>query len=249
MFSLMCLRPFIFFICFITPLLSVCNSLPKDSLIAQIQGAWKCVKIVESCETEEPKNFCILPGKGALYVKSDSIFLFDYPCNYYFGSLLYNNGSLRFDNNLKVYNTKYTELKLAEDTLLLHRNTGGKYGRNEYYIRSNLNIETLSRLKKDSINFECFYGKWQLVTYMDLGDGSDPNIKFPFKLPTVLDFTDPVKFKKALLGKHHIKIKVDGVLRVFTIKEISRTTGMLWLDEGRWWQGKEVPFIKYRLQK
>ena len=136
----------------------------KDSLLALIQGDWRCVDI--RYEGPMYETCCNEPYLG-IQILNDTIFHVDYPHQFY-------------------YSTIVRDVVLSHDTLIInHRH---------YYKREPKAFDPaiLKVLKTDTINPVSLVGTWELDTWSEMGyegeENYDGTIHFPFKLKPVLTF-------------------------------------------------------------
>ena len=200
----------------------------QDISLRGIQGDWKCIyieckKICESC--------CEDLQYREARIEEDSIFIFDYPHEYCYCSII------SLDSNKSDVMAKCLRAKLLNDTLLV--------GGTDFYVRTTFENKIVSMLKKNSINSYSLIGKWKLVEWREMGyegeENYDGTIHFPFKLPRILNINESTIKSPRLIGRY-FKITVNGIERDFRIEKIDDY--LISFSAGKW--HKEKFFFEYR---
>ena len=224
-------------------------------IIRQIQGDWTCVKILERdyrTEAVGPFETNYPEPQGNLRIEMDSVWLLDYPCQFYFSSKIKLLGKVYgFKNDLRAQGSAITEVNIKGQQLVLYQNMINLQVW-KYYLRDTLETKKVKQLIKDSININCLKGEWTLITHYDPGyDGTDGVYHFPFKIPQKLDYTQGSTLNKLVSNKRFIEISVNGKPENFYISQLSTKIGNLWVLPYGWWKGADdySDKIRYSLKK
>lgn len=182
----------------------------KDSLLALIQGDWRCVDI----RYEGPKyeTCCNEPYLG-IHILNDTVFHLDYPHKFY-------------------YATTPDDIVLSHDTLII----SNKYCYNRL-AAGKFDSAILKMLKTDTVNPASLIGTWELDTWKEMEyegeENYDGTIHFPFKLKQVLTFTQKTA-KLPLLKGTKLIIPVNGVNKPCFIVSINKHR--ITLRTGSWYE-------------
>ncbi|TND01022.1 MAG: hypothetical protein FD123_4294 [Bacteroidetes bacterium] len=199
-----------------TTLVLANDTLQNNLSASDIQGAWKCIHVIESypAEIDEEKvltNMAILDLPTIVF-EGDSMWTFDYPC------LLLHADTFSIKSNIiKTRNafdrTRIYQVALIKDTLILtHANIKGPVIRR--YVRDTVSASVVRVLKKDTMNTDCLLGTWQYVPPGD-GHGEAPSkLVYPFKPNALLVITRKDISPSALENKKMF-LFIDGKKREF----------------------------------
>lgn len=182
----------------------------KDSLLALIQGDWRCVDI----RYEGPMyETCCNESYLGIQILNDTLFHLDYPHQFYYAKTA-------------------GDIVLSHDTLIV----SNKY----YYVRhvtGAFDPAILNMLKTDTVNQASLIGTWELDTGREMdyeGEANyDGTIHFPFKLNKTLIFT-PETAKPPILKKRRIIIPVNGYNKSCYIVSINQHKMVLYT--GSWYE-------------
>lgn len=204
----------------------------SDSVISGItheflQGSWTSYS--EHCDYSKCKEDLITrdgitedhPQIINWLVKGDSIWVFQYPCQFYFvKSFKIKSDSIYFDGN-RIASAQLNKFGNDDDGLFQIISTGDnrKPVITQIFTRDSFDIKTIEMLKHDSVNMECLTGKMKIVTHFKPEDGEAYDVTFPIQVPKYID----IKSKddaQAVYDKKQIMILIGGVNKLFYVDAI-----------------------------
>ncbi|MEM7039564.1 MAG: hypothetical protein AAF570_21495, partial [Bacteroidota bacterium] len=213
-------------------LLSACdgpaNSAKKgaDVQIKDLQGTWTLShRTIERIRGFIPGGFAISEiGAAArhwmpshLRFRGDSLEIFDYPLEFdQTYSLEVKKGHLvasYVGRRGDPWHIDLGEIFWDRDSLLLTSMIEDSWLTNHYF-RDTLNADTLTLLRRDSVNASKLLGKWRLDTFIDVEYDESYPLRLPFTVPDSLVFTAE---RIAKIKSPIVHMSVNGKLRPFRV--------------------------------
>ncbi len=162
------------------------------------------------------------------WVQGDSIWSFLYPYEFYHSSSFkILNDSIHFDGNKRSGG----HIKLENGVLTIGE---------EAYHRENFDKNIVDVIKRDSINYQTLVGNMKMITWYYPEDSEPYEVKYPVTLPKYIYISSSATVR-SMFGKKTLSIPVNGVRRLFYIREIDWNA----YDDDSWyissdWGGKPI---------
>ncbi|HET6990950.1 MAG TPA: hypothetical protein VFJ43_06475 [Bacteroidia bacterium] len=235
---------------------------------SSIRGEWSCVKTVTPVNiNSEPNSFpdentlapIESPGIENWVISEDSIWVFEYPCQFIAVS------PYRFRNDSLFYNQNSTAsafIQFQNNMMIIHQLYKNQLVKSLFFVADSFDQNLVKRLIRDTINSECLTGSFALKQCScaeKITDcASDCKIHVPSKI--TIDSLQATSLKKGA----EIKLRVGLRKRSFYVVNYAwadyegqyvnafnrknLNSAVLTVESGSWWKGEPV-LLTYRFNK
>jgi len=176
------------------------------------QGFWSSREIVtenKGCLGESAKQDAskrTFPGNRSWYIRGDSIYEFEYPCEFLYSFKFHITRDSLYENGNK---TKWVCTKLNDNHLAVIDIGNSCHSRIEYFTRDSLSISQISLLLQNTVDLNCLTGTLKV----------EDDLKCPVKMPLLINIKTKEETKR-LYYDSTVVLLIDHKKRDFHVKRV-----------------------------